>query len=58
VMASTGSAIEGVPTTAAALKLARESGVRMPITERIYRVLFEGQEPARAMAELLGEGSL
>jgi glycerol-3-phosphate dehydrogenase (NAD(P)+) len=58
VMASIGSAVEGVPTTAAALKLAQGLGVSMPITERIYRVLFEGYSPAQAMAELLGEGSL
>jgi len=54
VMASLGSAVEGAPTTAAALKLARELGVEMPITERIYRVLFEGLDPAQALAELIG----
>ncbi|TEU02460.1 MAG: NAD(P)-dependent glycerol-3-phosphate dehydrogenase [Dehalococcoidia bacterium] len=54
VMASLGSTVEGVPTTAAALKLARELGVAMPITEQIYRVLFEGFDPAQAMAELIG----
>ena len=54
VMASMGSVVEGVTTTAATMKLARELGVKMPITERIYRVLFEGLDPARAMAELLG----
>lgn len=55
VMASIGSAVEGVPTTAATHKLAGEMGVEMPITERIYRVLYEGMEPARAMAEVIGE---
>ncbi len=54
VVASIGSAVEGVPTTAAALKLARELGVEMPITERIYRVLFENLKPAQAMNELFG----
>jgi glycerol-3-phosphate dehydrogenase (NAD(P)+) len=54
VMATLGSTVEGVPTTAAALKLARELGVAMPITERIYCVLFEGLDPAQAMAELIG----
>jgi len=58
VMASIGSAVEGVPTTAAALKLAQGLGVSMPIAERIHRVLFEGYNPTQAMAELLGEGSL
>jgi len=54
VMASMGSVVDGVTTTAATLKLARELGMKMPITERIYRVLFEGLDPAQAMAELLG----
>jgi glycerol-3-phosphate dehydrogenase (NAD(P)+) len=54
VMASLGSAVEGVPTTRAALKLAGELGVEMPITERIYRVLFESLDPAQAMTELIG----
>lgn len=54
VVASIAGTVEGVPTTAAALKLARELGVEMPITERIYHVLFEGLDPARAMAGLIG----
>jgi glycerol-3-phosphate dehydrogenase (NAD(P)+) len=50
-----GSTIEGIPTTAVALKLSRKLGVEMPITERIYRVLYEGFDPAQAMAELIGD---
>jgi glycerol-3-phosphate dehydrogenase (NAD(P)+) len=52
---SIGSTVEGVPTTAVALKISRELGVDMPITERIYRVLYEGLTPAKAMAELIGD---
>jgi glycerol-3-phosphate dehydrogenase (NAD(P)+) len=55
MMESIGSTVEGVPTTAAALKISRELGVDMPITERIYRVLYEGLTPAKAMAELIGD---
>ena len=55
LMTSIGSAVEGVPTTAAALKLARQLEVKMPITERIYQVLYEGLSPKQAMAELIGE---
>jgi len=58
IKASMGSVVEGVPTTAAAMKLARELGVEMPITEQIYRVLFEGESPAEAMAELMGLGEV
>lgn len=54
IKASMGSVVEGVATTAAAVKLARELEVEMPITEQIYRVLFEGESPAQAMAELMG----
>jgi len=53
--ASMGSVVEGVATTAAALELARTLGVELPITDRIRRVLFEGLDPAQAMAELIGE---
>jgi len=52
---SIGSTVEGIPTTAAALKMSKELGVEMPITERIYRVLYEGLSPAKAMAELIGD---
>jgi len=55
IKASMGSVVEGIATTPAALEMARKLGVEMPITERIYRVLFEGFDPARAMAELIGE---
>jgi glycerol-3-phosphate dehydrogenase (NAD(P)+) len=50
-----GSTVEGIPTTAVVLKLSRKFGVEMPITERIYRVLYEGFDPAKAMAELIGD---
>ena len=44
---------EGIGTTVAAWKLAQKLGLGMPITERIYRVLYEGMEPQQAAAELL-----
>lgn len=44
---------EGVTTTVAALQLARQFGVEMPITELVYRVLFEGLEPQLAGAALM-----
>ncbi|MEK7681652.1 MAG: NAD(P)H-dependent glycerol-3-phosphate dehydrogenase, partial [Chloroflexota bacterium] len=44
---------EGVDTTAAARRLAREIGTEMPITETTYRVLFEGADPRRAAMELM-----
>ena len=44
---------EGVNTTRAAMKLARSYGVEMPITERIYQVLFEGKDIQEAIREML-----
>jgi glycerol-3-phosphate dehydrogenase (NAD(P)+) len=55
MMESIGSTVEGVPTTAVALKISRKLGVDMPITKRIYRVLYEGLSPAKAMSELIGD---
>jgi glycerol-3-phosphate dehydrogenase (NAD(P)+) len=44
---------EGVPTTVAALQLARRYGVEMPITELMHQVLFEGLSPHAAGARLM-----
>ena len=44
---------EGVNATEAALKLAKELDVEMPIAETMYRVLYEGLSPREAAAELM-----
>lgn len=44
---------EGVRTTKSARALARKHGVEMPITEQVYRVLFEGADPREAITELM-----
>jgi len=44
---------EGVSTTLVAWKLARQMGLEMPITEKIYQVLYEGVDPRQAVSELL-----
>jgi len=54
VLASLQQTAEGVTTTVAARNLARRLNVEMPITEQIYRVLFEGLDPRRGVAELMG----
>ena len=54
VLASLGHVAEGVLTARAALRLASQRGVEMPITQQIYRVLFEGLDPRQAVAELMG----
>lgn len=44
---------EGVPTTQAASRLARELGVEMPITDMTRRVLFEDMTPQKAVEALM-----
>ena len=45
---------EGVSTTVAVWNLAQELGLEMPITEKIYQVLYNGVEPHQAIVQLLG----
>jgi glycerol-3-phosphate dehydrogenase (NAD(P)+) len=44
---------EGVTTTRVACEIAHSMGLGMPITERIYRVLYEGLNPIEAANELM-----
>ena len=44
---------EGVPTTRAAVRLARRLDVELPITELLHEVLFGGVTVAQATVELL-----
>lgn len=53
VLAERKTVAEGVWTTRAALELARDLGVEMPITEQIAKVLFEGKDVRVAVAELM-----
>lgn len=47
---------EGVRTTKTVTEYARAHHVYMPITESVYRVLFEGTTPEKALGELLEAG--
>jgi glycerol-3-phosphate dehydrogenase (NAD(P)+) len=44
---------EGVHTCAEVLKKARALGIEMPITQEVYRVMFEGLSPRQAVEDLL-----
>ncbi len=48
---------EGVRTTRSAHDLAQKYGVEMPITEQVYKVLFEDKPPREAVMELMGRGA-
>jgi glycerol-3-phosphate dehydrogenase (NAD(P)+) len=45
---------EGVNTTLAAHDLAQQLGLEMPITEKIYQILYENDDPKQAAVELMG----
>jgi glycerol-3-phosphate dehydrogenase (NAD(P)+) len=44
---------EGVHTAKSAYHLAQKYGVRMPIVEQVYAVLFRDKDPTQALSELL-----
>ena len=45
---------EGISTTLVAWNLAQELGLEMPVTEKIYQILYEGVDPRQAAVELMG----
>ena len=51
-----GMVVEGFRATAAAWRLSRRVGVEMPITEALYKVLYDGQPPQAAVLELMERG--
>ena len=53
ITASMDSVAEGVSTIIAVTTLARKLGLEMPITEKIYQVLYEGVEPSQAVLQLM-----
>jgi glycerol-3-phosphate dehydrogenase (NAD(P)+) len=48
-----GMVAEGVFTTTAAIALARECGVEMPITAQMHAILHDGKAPRNAIYELM-----
>jgi glycerol-3-phosphate dehydrogenase (NAD(P)+) len=48
-----GQEVEGVGTAREVFEKSRELGIEMPITEQIYRVLYEGLSPKEAVNNLL-----
>lgn len=53
ILAERETVAEGVGSTVSARALARQTGVEMPITEQVYRVLYEGQDPKATVRELM-----
>jgi glycerol-3-phosphate dehydrogenase (NAD(P)+) len=53
VLSSTAMVVEGIPATRGIVALGRAAGVELPICEAVRRVLYDDQDPAAAIAELL-----
>jgi glycerol-3-phosphate dehydrogenase (NAD(P)+) len=53
VLAGLSMVVEGVGTARAVHERAARMGLDLPITEAVYRVLYEGKAPARAVADLM-----
>jgi glycerol-3-phosphate dehydrogenase (NAD(P)+) len=53
IVGGTNMVIEGVNATRGAYALSRKLSVKMPITEALYAVLFEGMDPSKAVASLM-----
>lgn len=45
--------VEGIRTTKAAKHLSACNNVQMPITDQMYKVLFEGKDPRQAVSDLM-----
>jgi len=52
-LAAIGMVAEGVRTTRAALELARQLDLDLPITREVYALLFEAKDPRRAIRDLM-----
>jgi glycerol-3-phosphate dehydrogenase (NAD(P)+) len=52
-VAAIGQAVEGISAAREGHRLAQTQGQDMPITEGVYRVLYEGLPAREAVAELL-----
>ncbi|HLV61453.1 MAG TPA: NAD(P)H-dependent glycerol-3-phosphate dehydrogenase [Fredinandcohnia sp.] len=53
ILASLGHVAEGVKTAHSAWEMAQRLGVEVPITEQVYRILYEDKDPRVAARELM-----
>lgn len=51
-----GQVVEGIKTTKSAYDLASKYGVNMPITEKLYEVIYNNKDPREAVVELMTRG--
>lgn len=53
ILASMKAVAEGVKTCTAAVELSEKHGVEMPITRKVWEILYENKNPKRAVVELM-----
>ncbi len=53
ILAGTEMVVEGLDTCKSAHELAKKYGVEMPITQKVYEVLYKGKDPGAAVSELM-----
>lgn len=53
LLKSTKYVVEGAFTVLAVMKIAKEQGVEMPISEEVYRIVYEGKHPLQSVKDLL-----
>ncbi len=53
ILAGMANVAEGVPTALSLHQWAARRGVAMPITDEVYRILFEGKSPLAAVTDLM-----
>jgi glycerol-3-phosphate dehydrogenase (NAD(P)+) len=53
ILAETKTVAEGVRTTESVHFLARNLGVELPLTEQVYRILYEDKDPSQAVRDLM-----
>ena len=54
ILAEMNEVAEGVKTTKSAYDLSKKLGVSMPITEEIYKMLYEDKSPKDVLRDLMG----
>ncbi|MEG1258655.1 MAG: NAD(P)H-dependent glycerol-3-phosphate dehydrogenase [Akkermansia sp.] len=52
-LASVKTVAEGVPNTLSTYEMSRKAGVRTPLIDAVYAVLYEGKAPLEALVELM-----
>ncbi|MDO8735233.1 MAG: NAD(P)H-dependent glycerol-3-phosphate dehydrogenase [Elusimicrobiota bacterium] len=48
-----GMIVEGIPTTKAVIKLSKKLKIEMPITNEVYKIIFENKNPKNAILSLM-----